>query len=413
MTDIATTCCIAGGGPAGMMLGYLLARAGVDVTVLEKHADFLRDFRGDTVHPSTLRVMDELGLLDDFLKCPHQEVDQLAGKVGDDLIHVADFRRLPVRAKFIALMPQWDFLNFLADKAKAFPSFHLVMRAEATWLRREGDKVVGLEAMTPDGPLTIASDLVVGADGRTSTVREAAGLKVEDLGAPMDVLWMRLPRDPKDDDGAPLGRIKAGGIFVMIPRGDYFQCGFVVKKGGAEEEMAKGLPAFRAAIEDFAPFMKGRTEALKSWDDVKLLTVTVDRLTQWALPGLLCIGDAAHAMSPVGGVGINLAIQDAVATANLLWRPLKERRLTLADLQSVQARRMFPTKTTQAGQVFIQRRAIAPTLAGAQIRAPAIAKLVDRHPLLQGLAARAVGLGVQPEHVESPNAPRSTPVGAA
>ena len=402
MTALSTTCCIAGGGPAGMMLGYLLARAGVDVTVLEKHGDFLRDFRGDTVHPSTLRVMDELGLLDDFLKLPHFEVRQLAGRVGDDLIHVADFSRLPVRAKFIALMPQWDLLNFLADQAKAFPCFRLLMQAEASTLRREGDKVVGVDVKSPDGALEITADLVIGADGRTSTVREAAGLQVEDLGAPMDVLWMRLPRDGKEDDGAPLGRIAAGRILVMIPRGDYFQCGFVVSKGGADEVKAKGLDAFRAEIEHMAPFMAGRTGSLESWDDVKLLTVSVDRLTTWCLPGLLCIGDAAHAMSPVGGIGINLAIQDAVATANLLWQPLKAHTLTLSDLQAVQKRREPPTKVTQAVQVFIQRRIIAPTLAGATIRAPWPAKLVDRTPFLQGLAARAVGLGMRTEHVRSP-----------
>jgi 2-polyprenyl-6-methoxyphenol hydroxylase-like FAD-dependent oxidoreductase len=404
MTELTTTCCIAGGGPAGMMLGYLLARAGVDVVVLEKHADFLRDFRGDTVHPSTLEVMHELGLLDDFLKRPHQELQRLAAQVGDDMIHAADFSRLPLVAKFVVLMPQWDFLNFLADKAKAFPSFRLMMCAEAVELIRDGDRVSGVVAKTPDGEVRIAAALVVGADGRHSTIRERAGFDVEDIGAPMDVLWLRLPRLPTDEDIVPLGHAVAGGILVLIPRGDYFQCGFVVPKGGAEQLQAKGLDAFKRAIEEMAPAMAGRTSGLTSWDDVKLLTVSVDRLKTWCAPGVLCIGDAAHAMSPVGGVGINLAIQDAVASANLLWAPLKQGAVTLADLEAVQQRREWPTKLTQAAQVFIQKRAIAPLLAGGVPRAPWPAKLVDRTPLLQGLTARLLGMGVRFESVRSPAA---------
>ncbi len=404
MSDLTTTCCIAGGGPAGMMLGYLLARAGVDVVVLEKHADFLRDFRGDTVHPSTLEVMRELGLQDDFLKRPHQELQRLAAQVGDDTIHAADFSRLPLKAKFIALMPQWDFLNFLVEKARAFPSFRLMMQAEAVDLIRDGDQVTGVVARTPDGETRIASALVVGADGRHSTIRERAGFTVEDIGAPMDVLWMRLPRREGDDDVVPLGRAVAGAILVLIPRGDYFQCGYVVKKGGAEELQAKGIEAFRRSIEDAAPALRGRCDVLKSWDDVKLLTVAVDRLKTWCAPGVLCIGDAAHAMSPIGGVGINLAVQDAVATANLLWSPLKAGAVTLADLQAVQRRREWPTKVTQGAQVFIQNRAIAPTLAGSTPKAPWPAKVVDRVPFLQGLTARALGLGVRFERVRSPAA---------
>ena len=404
MSELTTGCCIAGGGPAGMMLGYLLARAGVDVIVLEKHADFLRDFRGDTVHPSTLEVMRQLGLLDEFLTRPHQEVQRLSAQVGDDIIHAADFRRLSIPTKFIVLMPQWDFLNFLSEKAKAFKGFHLSMQAEAIGLIREGDRVTGLTARTPDGELTIHADLVVGCDGRTSTVRDLAGLQVEDLGAPMDVLWMRLPRQPEDNDGVPLGRAIAGGILVMIPRGDYFQCGFVVPKGRAEEIEARGLDLFRRSIEAMAPMMRGRTDGLKSWDDVKLLTVGVDRLKTWCAPGLLCIGDAAHAMSPVGGVGINLAIQDAVATANLLYAPLRAGAVSLADLQAVQARREWPTKVTQGIQIFIQKHAIAPTLAGASPKAPWIAKLVSAVPPLQGLTARAVGMGARFEKVRSPAA---------
>jgi len=404
VTDLTTTCCVAGGGPAGMMLGYLLARAGVDVTVLEKHADFLRDFRGDTVHPSTLEVMRELGLQDDFLRRPHQELQRLAAQVGDDTIHAADFSRLPLKAKFIALMPQWDFLNFLVEKAKAFPAFHLMMQAEAVDLIRDGDRVSGVIARTPDGEVSIAAALVVGADGRHSTIRERAGFEVEDIGAPMDVLWMRLPRHEGDDDVVPLGRAVAGAILVMIPRGDYFQCGYVVKKGGAEELQARGLDAFKRSIEDAAPALRSRCDVLKSWDDVKLLTVAVDRLKTWCAPGVLCIGDAAHAMSPIGGVGINLAVQDAVATANLLWSPLKAGSVSLADLQAVQRRREFPTKVTQGAQVFIQNRAIAPTLAGSTPKAPWPAKLVDRIPFLQGLTARALGLGVRFERVRSPAA---------
>jgi 2-polyprenyl-6-methoxyphenol hydroxylase-like FAD-dependent oxidoreductase len=404
VTELSTGCCIAGGGPAGMMLGYLLARAGVDVVVLEKHADFLRDFRGDTVHPSTLEVMRELGLLDAFLQRPHQELRRLSAQVGDDIIHAADFRRLSIPTKFIALMPQWDFLSFLSEKGRAFGGFHLHMQAEATALIRDGDRVAGLTARTPDGDLTVRAPLVVGCDGRTSTVRGLAGLEVEDLGAPMDVLWMRLPRQAEDDDAAPLGRAIASGILVMIPRGDYFQCGFVVRKGGADEIKARGLDLFKRSIEAMSPMMRGRTDALKSWDDVKLLTVSVDRLKTWCAPGLLCIGDAAHAMSPVGGVGINLAIQDAVATANLLYAPLRAGAVSLQDLQAVQARREWPTKVTQAVQVFIQKRAIAPTLAGGAPKAPWAAKLVSALPPLQGLTARAVGMGARFEKVRSPAA---------
>ncbi|HEX3918532.1 MAG TPA: FAD-dependent oxidoreductase [Caulobacteraceae bacterium] len=403
MSDVTAQVCVAGGGPAGMMLGYLLARAGVDVVVLEKHGDFLRDFRGDTVHPSTLEVMHELGLLDEFLKLPHHEEQKLSAQIGDEIVHVADFTRLNLTARFIALMPQWDLLNFLADKAKAFPNFRLMMQAEAVELIRDGGKVAGVVARTQEGDVPILTPLVVGCDGRRSTIRSLAGFEVEDLGAPMDVLWLRLPRHG-EDVGLPLGRATAGGILVMIPRGDYFQIGYVVQKGGADAIRAKGLPAFRQSVEEMAPAMAGRTDTIASWDDVKLLTVSVDRLKTWCAPGVLCIGDAAHAMSPVGGVGINLAIQDAVATANLLWEPLKAGSVSLADLQAVQHRREWPTKVTQNIQIFIQKRAIAPTLAGAEIEAPWPAKLVDRLPVLQGLFARAVGMGARFERVRSPAA---------
>jgi 2-polyprenyl-6-methoxyphenol hydroxylase-like FAD-dependent oxidoreductase len=397
--QITTTCCIAGGGPAGMMLGLLLARAGVPVVVLEKHADFLRDFRGDTIHPSTLEVMHELGLLDEFLKLPHRRVERLGGVVGTTPIRIADFTHLPTRCKFIALMPQWDFLDFLADNARRYPSFDLRMRAEVTDLIEEGDRVVGVRAKTPDGELIVRATLVVGADGRTSVVRERAGLKVEEIGAPMDVLWMRLSR--RESDGAEaLGRIDAGKMFVMIDRGDYWQCAYVIGKGAAEQVRAAGIEAFRAAIVSVAPMMQDRVAELRSFDDVKLLTVKIDRLAQWHRPGLLCIGDAAHAMSPVGGVGVNLAVQDAVAAANLLAAPLRSGTVSEAELAAVQRRRSFPTRMTQRLQVFIQENVLSRVLTSrGTISPPWPVRLISRCPLLQRIPARLVGLGIRPEHV--------------
>jgi 2-polyprenyl-6-methoxyphenol hydroxylase-like FAD-dependent oxidoreductase len=399
MEPITTSCCIAGGGPAGMMLALLLARAGVDVVVLEKHADFLRDFRGDTVHPSTLEVIYELGLLDEFLKLPHRRVERLGGIVGDTPVTIADFSHLPTRCKFIALMPQWDFLNFLAEHGRRYPSFHLHTRAEVTDLIEEGGRVVGVRATTPDGPLEVRATLVVGADGRTSVVRERAGLKVEDIGAPMDVLWMRLSR--RDSDGAEaLGRIAAGRMFVMIDRGDYWQCAYVIRKGAADEIKAQGLEAFREAIVGVAPLLRDRVQELKTWDDVKLLTVKIDRLARWHRPGVLCIGDAAHAMSPVGGVGINLAVQDAVAAANRLAAPLRAGTLSDDDLTAVQRRRTFPTRMTQRIQVFIQNNVLSRVLASrGTLSPPWPVRLLSRCPMLQGIPARLVGLGVRPEHV--------------
>ncbi len=396
---IRTTCAIAGGGPAGMMLGFLLARAGIDVVVLEKHADFLRDFRGDTIHPSTLEVIHELGLLDQFLKLPHQEARHLSGFIGDTSVRIADFTHLPTHCKFIALMPQWNFLDFLAGQGAHYPAFHLRMQTEATGLIEEGSRVTGLRATSPAGPLAIEADLVVGADGRHSTVRERAGLAVEDLGAPIDVLWMRLSRRPSDG-AEPLGRMTAGRIFIMIDRGDYWQCAFVIAKGGYEEVRAKGLDAFRAAIVAVAPAMRDRVSELTSWDDIKLLTVTVDRLRQWHRPGLLCIGDAAHAMSPVGGVGINLAIQDAVAAANILAAPLRAGAVGAEELAAVQRRRMFPTRATQWLQVQVQNRILSRVLASQEKLAPPLPiRLLNRCPLLQRIPARVVGLGLRPEHL--------------
>src|SRR6478735_3636666 len=361
-TKIVTTgCCIAGGGPAGMMLGYLLARAGVEVIVLEKHADFFRDFRGDTIHPSTLEIMHELGVLDDFLKRPHQELSVLKGKIGDDDVTLADFSHLPTRCKFIAFMPQWDFLDFLAEKAKRYSGFHLKMQAEVVGLLIENDVVVGVKAKTPQGELQIRADLVVGADGRHSVVRDLAGLEREDYGAPMDVLWLRLSKRPSDASQA-LGRIQAGRLLVMLDRCEYWQCAYVIPKGGFEDLQRRGLPAFRQSIVELNPALADRVGEIKSWDDVKLLTVVVDRLKRWYRPGLLCIGDAAHAMSPVGGVGINLAIQDAVAAANILAGPLRRGRVGTSELAAVQRRRTLPMQLTQWLQVRVQNNVISRAL---------------------------------------------------
>lgn len=393
------TCCVTGGGPAGMMLGVLLARVGVDVLVLEKHKDFLRDFRGDTVHPSTLQIMDELGWLDEFLKLPHQKVFKLTAQFAKTPLAVADFSHLPVKAKYIALMPQWDFLDFLADKGRAYPKFALKMNAEATGLVRDGDRITGVNVRTLDGPLTVTADLVVAADGRSSVLRKAAGLAVEDFGAPMDVMWFRLPRLPTDTEDTQ-ARFDAGHLFVMLQRGDYWQCAYVIPKGGEEKVRAAGLDAFRKSVGALVPFEAERANAIPDWDHVKLLTVKVDRLKEWARPGLLCIGDAAHAMSPVGGVGINLAIQDAVAAANLLWKPLKEKRLTLDDLKNVQARRDFPTRATQRLQLTMQNSIIAPALAATgEIKPPLLFRLLTCVPLLSRIPARLLGLGFRPEHV--------------
>lgn len=394
-----TQCCIAGGGPAGLMLGYLLARAGVDVTVLEKHADFLREFRGDTVHPSTLEVMVELGLVDRFLKLPHQKVSRVGGMVGETPVTIADLSHLPVREKYIAMMPQWDFLSFIAAEAAHYPGFTLLMRTEATDLIEEGDRVVGVRAQTADGPTEIRADLVVAADGRKSVLRERAGLSVEDLGAPMDVLWFRLRAAP-EDTGETMGRFGAGSILVLIFRGDYWQCAYVIPKGAFGDLQAAGIAAFRDTIAKASTFARERLEAIGSWDDVNLLTVRVDRLLQWYRPGLLCIGDAAHAMSPIGGVGVNLAVQDAVAAANILAKPLKAGTVGLADLRAVQTRRMFPTRVTQAIQVTMQNTIIGPTLKlREQPKPPGVLRLMQRFPVLQRIPARVLGLGVRPEHV--------------
>ena len=400
MADISTRCCIAGGGPAGMMLGLLLARAGIDVVVLEKHADFLRDFRGDTIHPSTLELMHELGLLDEFLKLPHSRVERLSGQVGETTITLADFSQLPTHCKFIALIPQWDFLDFLAAHGKKYPGFDLHMRTEATDLIEEGGRVAGVRANAPEGTLEIRADLTVGCDGRHSTLRARAGFQVDDIGAPMDILWFRISRRASDT-AETFGHMEAGCMLVMLNRNDYWQCAYVIPKGGIDKVKAKGVDAFRAGIASMSPFLRDRLGEIKSWDDVKLLTVAVDRLRQWHKPGLLCIGDAAHAMSPVGGVGINLAVQDAVATANLLGPILQRRVPSFAELKTVQARREFPTKVIQSFQVAAQNVILAPTLrAVATPRPPMFMKLLNAWPWLRQFPARFIGMGVRPEHVK-------------
>ena len=382
-----------------MMLGLLLSRAGIDVYVLEKHKDFLRDFRGDTVHPSTLEVMSELGLLDEFLKRPHQELRQFSGIVGGAPFKIADLSHLPVRCKFIAMMPQWDFLDFLATHARRYQNFHLLMEAEVTDLLYKDGAVTGVKAQTPNGPIAITANLVVGADGRHSTVREVAALPRDEFGVPIDVLWMRLPKRPGDPN-AILGRIAAGAIFVTLDRGDYWQCAFVIRKGGAEALRNSGIESFRNILARVAPEFSDRVAELRGWDDIKLLTVVIDRLRQWYRPGLLCIGDSAHAMSPIGGVGINLAIQDAVAAANILAGSLRRGAPGLRDLRRVQKRRAWPTRVIQQMQILIHNRAMTRILElQRQPRPPMALKLLDRVPFLRRIPARLIGMGVRPEHV--------------
>jgi 2-polyprenyl-6-methoxyphenol hydroxylase-like FAD-dependent oxidoreductase len=399
MNTVETQCCIAGGGPAGIMAGLLLARAGVRATVLEKHPDFLRDFRGDTVHPSSLDVLDELGYLDDFLKLPHQELSRIRAHFGASEFTIADFTHLSTRRKFIAFMPQWDFLDFLVDKARAFPAFSLHKNTEATDLIEENGQIVGVRARTHDGPLEVRSPLTIAADGRHSTLRARSGLRVRDVGVPIDVVWLRLPRLASDPEQS-LGWVQRGRFLALIERGDYWQIAFVIQKGGFDELKQGGIDGFRRELARLVPFFADRVEHLRSFDDVSLLVVTVDRLERWWRPGFLCIGDAAHAMSPVGGVGINLAIQDAVAAANILARPLADRALSTSDLARVQRRRTFPTRVMQATQVTVQNRFLKGVIAGKKpVQAGVGLKTLGRTPFMQHLLARFVGVGVRPEHV--------------
>jgi len=393
MDTVSVRCCIAGAGPAGVILGLLLARAGVEVLVLEKHADFLRDFRG---------VMHELGLLQKLLHLPHQKVSQINALFGDLALTVADFNHLQTQCRFIALMPQWDFLNFLTLEAARYPTFHLRMQSEVTGLIEEKKCVTGLNAISSGRPLSVRTNLVVGADGRHSVVRTQANLKVQDFGAPMDVLWFKLTRqsgDPKD----PVARFDTGRVFIMLNRGEYWQCGFVISKGSLGQIRERGLPALRDDIVKLAPFVSDRVGKLQDWEEIKLLTVQVDRLRQWFRPGLLCLGDAAHAMSPVGGVGINLAIQDAVAAANLLAGPLRSNRLITEDLRRVQRRREWPTRLTQQVQLSIQNRVISRVLRDdSSLSPPFLIQLLARFPFLRRLPARLIGIGFCPEHVSTP-----------
>jgi 2-polyprenyl-6-methoxyphenol hydroxylase-like FAD-dependent oxidoreductase len=408
-TSLQTQCCIVGGGPAGMMLGYLLGRAGVRTLVLEKHGDFLRDFRGDTVHPSTLRIMQELGLLQEFLKLPHSELRAMGAEIDERPFKLADFSRLAPPANFIALMPQWDFLNFLAAKGRAFPTLDVRMSTEATDLLMAGAKVAGVRAKTQTGEVEIRADLVVGCDGRTSVIRAKSGLVVNDLGAPIDVLWFRVSKQPGDPEQV-LGRMSQNKMLVTIDRNDYWQCAYVINKGGMAQVHAAGLEAFRSSVAQIAPHLANRLGELRSFDDIKLLSVSVDRLDDtWSKPGLLCIGDAAHAMSPVGGVGINLAIQDAVAAANILAAKLAVGSVSAADLEAVRQRRLFPVKVIQGIQVTIHNRVLKPRISGQQgkLATPWPLRLLDKSDWLRQWPARLIGLGVRPEHVQSPQAGRA------
>jgi 2-polyprenyl-6-methoxyphenol hydroxylase-like FAD-dependent oxidoreductase len=402
---MTTRACIVGGGPCGMMLGVLLARAGIDVVVLEKYKDFFRDFRGDTIHPSTLQLLYELGWLDDFLKLPHNQLSQISACVAGQTMRIGDLSHLPTRCKFIAFMPQWDFLNFLAERGNRYPTFHLLMETEGTDLIEKDGAVCGVRARGKDGDVTIHAELVAGTDGRHSTIRQRAKFEVENLGAPMDVLWMRISKRP-GDPVRPLGTLVNGRLLVMLDRGDYWQCAYIIPKGSFEKLKAAGLAAFHDDVAAVVPELADRVKELDDWSKISLLVVRVDRLKLWHKPGVLCIGDAAHAMSPIGGVGINLAIQDAVAAANILAPAFESGRPSDRDLARVQARRTFPMKVTQGMQLFIQDHAIDPILKG-EIELkhpPLIMRLVDDHPRLRRLPARLIGMGARPEHVHTGDA---------
>ncbi|HVW54531.1 MAG TPA: FAD-dependent oxidoreductase [Rhizobiaceae bacterium] len=405
MTEtVETQCCIVGGGPAGIMAGYLFARAGVKTMVLEKHGDFLRDFRGDTVHPSTIEVMRELGLAERFLELPHQCYDKLSGDFGGKNVRIADFSALPVKYKFIAFMPQWHFLDFLSEEAKKLPAFSLYMNCEGKDLIEEGGRVVGVKALKDGKEIHIRAALTIGADGRHSIIRTASGFAVKNIGAPIDVLWFRISRDQAPHEDVLL-HAGTDHFIVTIDRETYWQCAYVIAKNSVEKVRNEGLDALKASIGKTAPSLMPHLDDLGSWNDVKLLTVAVDRLEKWSRPGLLFIGDSAHAMSPIGGVGINLAIQDAVAAANLLSGKLAQGKLSDTDLDQVRQRRLFPTRMTQFVQIQTQNLILAPIIQGRnrKVRPPFFLRIVSHVPFLQRRLARLFGLGVRPEHVRSPN----------
>jgi len=383
------------------MLGYLLARSGINALVLEKHADFLRDFRGDTVHPSTLETMHELGVLEEFLKRPHQEVSQVRARIGGEPIVLGNMLYLRTCCRFMALMPQWDFLDFLAEQGGRYPTFHLRMQTEVTGLIEENGLIAGIRANSPAGPIEVRADLVVGADGRNSVVRDCSGLSIKDLGAPTDAFWMRLSKHPDDPQVSVIAQ--HGKLLAMLDRGDYWQCGFPILKGSAEEVQRRGIEDFRASIAQVAPFLRDRVTELRDWNDLKLLTIRVNRLLRWYRPGLVCIGDAAHAMSPVGGIGINLAIQDAVAAANILAGPLREGNVSTRDLAKIQRRRDFPTRVTQRLQEVLRKQVGRDVGKSGTGRPSWPLRLLERTTLPCRTRTRFVGVGIRPEHVKTPD----------